>query len=1606
MSRLIALLSLILVGELCFAQITSTFDTDAEGWTAAHTGGTVATSTFQNAGGNPGGYVSVAPPTAGGTVNTGFAWYWNAPAQFFGNYDFSYGSNFKVDLQQSVAGTDNSQSDIIIYSGGNSIHYNFPTKPAVSPAWSSYSIALDETAGWRWNSVAGALALKPQIKIVLANITGIRIRCKYINSTGYTSGIDNVTIEKRMLPVGPVITSFSPTSTFPDETVTINGSNFGTIPTNNIVYFGLVRAEVLTATASQLTVKVPKTATLAPVSVINTSTGLTAVSALDFLPLTVTDPDFIGHLLPGSFSNNVIIPYGDFNDNGLAGGAMGDIDGDGLLDIVAFQDPGSFAIFLNQGHTGALSPTSFSSKIEIPSGELGQGNSNGTILKDFDNDGKLDIATYFRGASPSLTGGFAVSRNISTPGNILFEPAEQFYNVGIFCSGMDAADLDGDGLLDFLLNSSGLYYARNISTPGNIEFATLRFLNSSGGAVSTKDLNGDGKPEIMVVGSNSFDLLENLSTPGNVQFATPVNFPGSAVSGITMADLDNDNKSDILYYRINGFNNYDLVIKKNIHSTGALTTASFDSDIIISKVNRAYSQRVADLNGDGKPDILIGLNSGSTGYGFGVFESRAEPGTLNTSSFLPLVEYEETSNGSFAIPLIGDLNGDLLPDVVGFASSDGGEHGLILYTNQTISAPNISVNTVSPLTAPVGSTVTITGNKFSADITKNTVWFGGVKAQVLTASKNEITVTVPPGAGYERVSVTRDNRTSRYHLPFSTTFSSGVTFDGTSFAAPVTFPVTGADYDVEAADLNGDGKPELIAESRVVTGIIRNYAWSFENVHTTGPISSSSFIISDTTNESALNLRMVDLDEDGRLDILSQQALFRNTTTTNEIEFDNNVNGAGGGNQNWADFDLDGKTDVIAANTAGASLLLYRNTSKPGPFRTGAFATFGTALGLTKPAANGGTAVGDFDNDGLVEFASTNPTSDNMRVWRNNGGFPLSAAQFSVVGDLPTGDNPGRLYAGDFDRDGKLDLLLYHGTGASNTLLTIFHNTSTVGNISFTRIDLTNPSATTVATIADLDGDGKPEIITTSESGNRFSIFKNIHTSGALTAASFATPFNTTVTAPRGITTGDLNLDGKPEIILTRAAGFLAVYENLIPTTSITISTQPITPNNVCEGSSTLFTTAATGTTNITYQWQKFNSGTSLFEDLTNNAVYSGVATGTLSIANVTSTEAGNYRCLIKGDLAADVFTNVATLVVNTLPASPGVTDASTCGSGSVILSASGGTPGNYRWYTQTPLALIAGEVNETYTTPVLTTTTTYLVSIADAFCESIRVPVTATVSSVPTQPVIASSITPVGNAVTVCSSATLTLTAPAGFATYTWSTGETTQQITASTSGNYSVTVTNAEGCASPASASLNVTVIPEPCNNQPPVIISALTGLYIEGVVRIDLTPLLSDPDDNLDLGSLRVLNTQTTAGASASINSSNELILDYGGILFTGIDRISIEVCDLLGVCTQQQLTIHVEGDIIVRTGFSPNGDTRNDFFQIDYIDLFPDTQNNRVTIYNRWGDVVFEISNYDNQTRVFRGLNKNGNELPSGTYFYKLEFTSSGRKMKTGYLSLKR
>ncbi|MCP4461014.1 MAG: gliding motility-associated C-terminal domain-containing protein, partial [Cytophagales bacterium] len=86
---------------------------------------------------------------------------------------------------------------------------------------------------------------------------------------------------------------------------------------------------------------------------------------------------------------------------------------------------------------------------------------------------------------------------------------------------------------------------------------------------------------------------------------------------------------------------------------------------------------------------------------------------------------------------------------------------------------------------------------------------------------------------------------------------------------------------------------------------------------------------------------------------------------------------------------------------------------------------------------------------------------------------------------------------------------------------------------------------------------------------------------------------------------------------------------------------------------------------------------------------------------------------------------------------------------------------------------------------------------------------------------------------------------------------------------------------------------------------------------------------------------------------------------------------------------------------------NGDTRNDFFRIDCLDFYP---NNNVQIFTRAGQQVYEANNYnnadpDNGGIRFDGIARNGNPLPSGTYFYVID-KGDGSEFVQGYLELVR
>jgi gliding motility-associated-like protein len=108
----------------------------------------------------------------------------------------------------------------------------------------------------------------------------------------------------------------------------------------------------------------------------------------------------------------------------------------------------------------------------------------------------------------------------------------------------------------------------------------------------------------------------------------------------------------------------------------------------------------------------------------------------------------------------------------------------------------------------------------------------------------------------------------------------------------------------------------------------------------------------------------------------------------------------------------------------------------------------------------------------------------------------------------------------------------------------------------------------------------------------------------------------------------------------------------------------------------------------------------------------------------------------------------------------------------------------------------------------------------------------------------------------------------------------------------------------------------------------------------------------------------------------------------------------------------LDASAEGDgVVVYNAVTPNGDGAYDVLTIENIENFP---NNSVRIYNRWGVLVFSTRAYNTQGNTFDGTSEGratvarDNKLPTGTYFYILEYetTDGVMRQQTGYLYLNR
>jgi gliding motility-associated-like protein/uncharacterized repeat protein (TIGR01451 family) len=470
-------------------------------------------------------------------------------------------------------------------------------------------------------------------------------------------------------------------------------------------------------------------------------------------------------------------------------------------------------------------------------------------------------------------------------------------------------------------------------------------------------------------------------------------------------------------------------------------------------------------------------------------------------------------------------------------------------------------------------------------------------------------------------------------------------------------------------------------------------------------------------------------------------------------------------------------------------------------------------------------------------------------------------------------------------------------------------------------------------------------------------------------------------------------------------------------------------PNNqtVCVGNLVSFSVVATGP-GLTYQWRKG------IINLINGGNISGATTATLSINPVSITDAAiDYNVIIAGTCALNDTSVMASLVINTIPiilTEP--INQTVCEGDSIsFVVATAGTNVNYQWRKGTINIVNGGNVSGANTSiltinpaGILDAVNNYNVIISgDCSPNDTSINVSLVLASAPIA--FASSNSP------VCAGSSINLTASTVVgATYSWSNTNgflsTSQNPVISPAlladaGVYTLTVI-ANGCNSiPA----NITVLVNSCSvdlsvvktvdNAYPMLgqnvvftivatnngISDATGVVVtdilqNGYIYVSSTVTTGTYDPltgvwtigNLSNGSTIVLTI--TATAMPNGNYVNTAIV-YG-------NEVDLNMAN--NVSTTETFPI----DFFIPEGFSPNSDGINDVFFVRGILNFP---NNSISIFNRWGNKIFEASPYQNtwDGKSTLGIKIGGDELPVGTYFYVLDL-GNDRPVYKGTIYLNR
>lgn len=442
-----------------------------------------------------------------------------------------------------------------------------------------------------------------------------------------------------------------------------------------------------------------------------------------------------------------------------------------------------------------------------------------------------------------------------------------------------------------------------------------------------------------------------------------------------------------------------------------------------------------------------------------------------------------------------------------------------------------AITNIDPVSTYPGSRVVISGSGFGTNTANLVVWFGSAAANITSASDNLLEVTVPAGASADNITVIDlvSGLTVQSTEKFFPVYS-GSAFDPTSVEAPDIFSDVNQPYDPCTCDLDGDGKPE------VVTTEFKNGSdvLIFQNQSTSETLSFTQTTVN--VGQPTVNIRCGDLNGDGKPDLYMSRGgttrfnvfVLENTTTTvgtitfgtlQTLPMDTDVISRRVAHK---DLNGDGKPEILVTNTAAPEVIIFENTSSGSV----TFNNTPTVIDVAGASKTSGLDVQDMDNDGKPDIVVCQFFGDDVFVLRNTGTGSISFAAAHVL--TLTGNSLLNLTTGDFDKNGLQDIAV---VGNSSDRVYIFLNNSTSGSFGFAAPQsFTANDAPWGISTGDVDGDDLLDIVVTSVNQDQLAVLNNQSSGGTL---AFTKKDISLARRSRNVSVADLDGDAKPDFAIT-----------------------------------------------------------------------------------------------------------------------------------------------------------------------------------------------------------------------------------------------------------------------------------------------------------------------------------------------------------------------------------------------------------------------------------------------------------------------------------------